>query len=78
MTCVKEELLEYLNTLSGVRAAESRSFENLDEQIFNRVSKILRENDFRMKIGSVDASYTQANGFDVHYDESKEGKFLCN
>lgn len=76
MQCVKGELLDYLNTVSGAGSIEeSRSLENVDELIFNRVSKILKENDFKVKMGGVVASYTHQNGFDVKYDESNgEGR----
>ncbi|CAH0401666.1 unnamed protein product [Chilo suppressalis] len=84
-SCLKVKVLSFLDTKLGVTAESARALEekNIDKVIFERVGRILNENEFRFQLPeflfqSAEVSYRADRGFDVDFPkaetENGEGK----
>lgn len=72
MICLKEKVLTYLDTIIGLKQEESRLFsrENIDESIFNRVARILSNNEIKIQLpetlfDGIVLKYNPINGVDI-------------
>lgn len=82
MNCVKEKVLTYLDSVLGYESEQSRSFEasNIDKVIFDRVSKVLTNNQIRVQLpqpifGNAAVTYNSVNGVDFEIGENSEGLY---
>lgn len=80
-TCLKGKVLTYLDSIIGLQEEEGRSFDNknIDNVIYNRVSRILQSNDFRVQLPetifqNAIVSYNAVNGLDFDLPEQKQGE----
>lgn len=75
MNCLKTNVLKYLNTFLGITEQRSaRSMESVDEEIFDRVGKILRTKEFSYALPETFfhkslITYRADRGFDVKVSE---------
>lgn len=75
MNCLKTNVLKYLNTFLGINEHRSaRSMESVDEDIFNRIAKIIRSNEFTYELPETFfhkslITYREDRGFDVKVSE---------
>lgn len=75
MNCLKTNVLKYLNTFLGIAEQRSgRSMESADDEIFDRVGKILRTNEFSYELPETFfhkslITYRADRGFDVKVSE---------
>lgn len=81
MNCLKGNVLNYLNTFLGINGQEARSVQNVDEQIFDRVARVLQKNEFKVQLPETffrksEISFNAERGFDVKVSEEAvvEGK----
>lgn len=76
MSCVKSNVLTYLNTLLNVnQETEARSTKDVDEEIFNRVGKLINTYEFRYQLPETffqksEITFNGERGFNV--EASKE------
>lgn len=75
--CLKVKVLSFLDTKLGVTSESARAFDetNIDKVIFDRVGRILNQNEFRFQLPefifqSAEVSYRADRGFDVDFPES--------
>lgn len=74
MNCLKGNVLSYLNTYLGVTESVARSAQNVDEQIFDRVARYLKTNEFKYQLPETffhksEISFNAEHGFDVKVSE---------
>lgn len=81
MTCVKEKVLIYLDSILGLETEQSRSFDqsNIDRTIYDRVSRVLANNEIRVQLpqavfGDAAVTYNSVDGLDFEVNENPEGK----
>ncbi|RVE53679.1 hypothetical protein evm_001571 [Chilo suppressalis] len=77
-SCLKVKVLSFLDTKLGVTAESARALEekNIDKVIFERVGRILNENEFRFQLPeflfqSAEVSYRADRGFDVDFPKAE-------
>lgn len=80
MNCVKEKVLTYLDSMLGYESEQSRSFSasNIDKVIFERVSRVLADNELRVQLpqaifGNAALTYNTVNGVDFEIAENPQG-----
>lgn len=94
ISCLKVKVLSFLDTKLGVSSESARAFDdnNIDKVIFDRVGRILNENEFKFQLPefifqSAEVSYRADRGFDVdipngsdngegNYNNSKQKKTI--
>lgn len=83
MNCLKGNVLSYLNSYLGVDERSARSMESVDEQIYDRIAKILKSDEFRFELPETffrksEISFRADRGFDVKVSEEAvtEGSVL--
>lgn len=74
MNCLKTNVLNYLNTYLGIDEQSGRSLESVDEQIFDRVGKILKTQELHFQLPETffrksEISFSAERGFDVKVSE---------
>lgn len=74
MECLKSNVLTYLNTILGVEDRSARSMQSVDDQIFDRVAKYLKTNEFRFQLPETffrnsEITFRADRGFDVKVSE---------
>lgn len=75
MSCLKGNVLSYLNTFLGIDGqAAARSAQNVDEQIYDRVARVLKTNEFKFELPETFfrksiVSFNGERGFDVKVSE---------
>lgn len=75
MDCLRGNVLSYLNSFLGVDEQRSaRSLESIDEQIFDRVAKVLKTKEFRFELPETffhksEITFSGDRGFDVKVSE---------
>lgn len=81
MNCLKGSVLNYLNTFLNVNTEKEfgRSMKDVDEQIFERVGKILQTNEFRFKLPETffhksEVTFRADRGFDVVVSKEAEAE----
>ncbi|CAK1541011.1 unnamed protein product [Leptosia nina] len=79
MSCLKVKVLSFLDTKLGVASESARALDerNIDKVIFDRVGRVLNENEFRFQLPeflfqSAEVSYRADRGFDVDFPEESE------
>ncbi|XP_063834546.1 uncharacterized protein LOC135083740 [Ostrinia nubilalis] len=77
MSCLKVKVLSFLDTKLGVSSESARAMDekNIDKVIFERVGRILNNNEFRVQLPeflfqSAEVSYRADRGFDVDFPET--------
>ncbi|XP_045780809.1 uncharacterized protein LOC123877903 [Maniola jurtina] len=77
MSCLKVKVLSFLDTKLGVSSESARALDekNIDKVIFDRVGRILNQNEFRFQLPefifqSAEVSYRADRGFDVDFPET--------
>ncbi|XP_050310642.1 uncharacterized protein LOC126746433 [Anthonomus grandis grandis] len=80
MKCVKNEVLEYLDNVLGIQT-DSRSSKNIDNAIFKRVERVLKTQEFRMRVPellaeSTEIVYNPRSGVDIVTDENESRGIL--
>lgn len=83
MNCLKGNVLNYLNTFLGIdEQVAARSTQNVDEQIYERVARLLKTNEFKFELPETFfrksiVSFNGERGFDVKVSEDAvvEGLF---
>lgn len=80
MSCLKEKVLTYLDTTLGLQVESARAFDekNIDNAIYDRVSRVLATNEIRVELpkvlfGDVAATYRSDNGVDFIVSQKPEG-----
>lgn len=80
MICVKEKVLIYLDSILGYSTEQSRSFDssNIDKTIYDRVSRVLANNEIRVQLpqvifGDAAVTYNSVDGLDFEIAENPEG-----
>lgn len=75
--CLKVKVLSFLDTKLGVTSESARAFDetNIDKVIYERVGRILNQNEFRFQLPefifqSAEVSYRADRGFDVDFPEN--------
>lgn len=78
MSCLKVKVLSFLDTKLGVNSESARAFDekNIDKVIFDRVGRILNNNEFRVQLPEflfqrAEVSYRADRGFDVDFPETE-------
>ncbi|XP_068625698.1 uncharacterized protein Osi20 [Battus philenor] len=78
MSCLKVKVLSFLDTKLGVSTESARSFDekNIDKVMFDRVGRILNNNEFRFQLPefffqNAEISYRADRGLDVEFPEEK-------
>lgn len=75
MSCLKGNVLSYLNTFLGIDGqTAARSARNVDEEIFDRVARVLKTNEFKFELPETffrksTISFNGERGFDVKVSE---------
>lgn len=74
MDCLKSNVLSYLNTMLGFEDRSARSMESVDEQIFDRVAKVLKTRELRFELPETffrksEITFRADRGFDVKASE---------
>lgn len=74
MDCLKSNVLSYLNTMLGIQDRSARSMESVDEQIFDRVAKVLKTQELRFELPETffrksEITFRADRGFDVKVSE---------
>lgn len=74
MECLKGNVLNYLNTILGVEDRSARSMQSVDDQIFDRVAKYLKTNEFKFELPETffrnsEITFRADRGFDVKVSE---------
>lgn len=84
MNCLKGNVLNYLNTFLGADSGAARSAQSVDEQILDRVARILKSNEFKFQLPETffrrsEVSFNAQRGFDVRVSEEAvvEGKAIA-
>lgn len=79
MSCLKVKVLAFLDTKLGVTSESARALheKNIDKVIFDRVGRVLNENEFRFQLPeflfqSAEVSYRADRGFDVDFPETSD------
>lgn len=79
MSCLKVKVLSFLDTKLGVTAESARALDekNIDRVIFDRVARILNNNEFRVQLPQflfqgAEVSYRADRGLDVEFPEESE------
>uniref|UniRef100_A0A336LRU1 CSON002376 protein n=1 Tax=Culicoides sonorensis TaxID=179676 RepID=A0A336LRU1_CULSO len=72
MVCLKEKVRTYLDSILSLSEIESRQFSsnNIDEDIFNRVTRIINTNEFKLKLPEtffegINVKYSPDSGLDL-------------
>lgn len=85
MPCVKQNVLTYLDTKLGLQVENAQAFDekNVDKVIFDRVSRVLATNEFKIQLpefvfGSTIVSYRADRGIDFEMNDEPEGNYLNN
>lgn len=74
MDCLKSNVLSYLNTMLGFEDRSGRSMESVDEQIFDRIAKVLKTRELRFELPETffrksEITFRADRGFDVKASE---------
>lgn len=82
MNCLKSNVLNYLNTYLGIDEQSGRSLESVDEQIFERVGKVLKTQEFHFQLPETffhksEISFNAERGFDVKVSEEAVNEGNC-
>jgi hypothetical protein len=77
MSCMKVKVLSYLDTVLGLKSEQGRSLD-VDNLIYNRISRILATNEIRIDLpkvifGDVTASYRADRGVEFSVSQKPEG-----
>ncbi|CAH2096922.1 unnamed protein product [Euphydryas editha] len=79
ISCLKVKVLAFLDTKLGVTSESARALDenNIDKVIFDRVGRILNENEVRFQLPefifqNAEVSYRADRGFDVDFPETNE------
>lgn len=79
MSCLKVKVLSFLDTKLGVSSESARALDeqNIDKVIFDRVARILNNNEFRFQLPeflfqSAQVTYRADRGLDVDFPEENE------
>lgn len=79
MSCLKVKVLSFLDTKLGVNSESARALDeqNIDKVIFERVGRILNNNEFRFQLPQflfqgAEVSYRADRGLDVDLPEESE------
>ncbi|CAG9794742.1 unnamed protein product [Diatraea saccharalis] len=77
-SCLKVKVLSFLDTKLGVTSESARALDekNIDKVIFDRVGRVLNENEFRFRLPeflfqSAEVSYRADRGFDIDFPETE-------
>lgn len=80
MPCLKTKVLTYLDTTLGLQEENARAFDekNVDKVIFDRVSRVLASNEFKVELpkfvfGNTIVSYRADRGVDFKMNDGPEG-----
>lgn len=83
MSCLKGNVLNYLNTFLGIDGqVAARSAQNVDEQIFDRVARVLNTNEFKFELPETFfrksvVSFNGERGFDVKVSQEAAVEGMC-
>lgn len=82
MNCLKSNVLNYLNTYLNVNDRDARSMHDVDEQIYDRVARILKTKEFRMQLPETffrksEITFQGGRGFDVKVSEDAAVEGIC-
>lgn len=82
MSCLKGNVLSYLNSYLGFADSTARSADSVDEQIFDRVARALQTNDFKFQLPETffrksEISFNAERGFDVKVSEEAAVEGMC-
>lgn len=74
MKCLRTNVLKYLNSFLGVDERSARSMGSLDEQIYDRVARILKTNEFEYELPETffqksQITFRADRGFDIKVSE---------
>lgn len=74
MKCLRTNVLKYLNSFLNVDERSARSMESTDEQIYDRVARILQTNEFKFELPETFFEKSQITfrgdrGFDIKVSE---------
>lgn len=74
MKCLRTNVLKYLNSFLNIDERSARSMESTDEQIYDRVARILQTNEFKFELPEVFFEKSQITfrgdrGFDIKVSE---------
>ncbi|CAF4838445.1 unnamed protein product [Pieris macdunnoughi] len=79
MSCLKVKVLSFLDTKLGVTSESARALDekNIDKVIFERVGRVLNENEFKLQLPeflfqSAEVSYRADRGLDVDFPQTSE------
>lgn len=80
MSCLKGKVLTYLDTILGLNVEQARAFDekNVDKVIYDRMSRVLASNEFRVQMpqfifGDALITYRADRGLDI-LERDEEGK----
>ncbi|KAL3267845.1 hypothetical protein HHI36_006986 [Cryptolaemus montrouzieri] len=70
LNCVKGNVLRYLDGLLHIEGDSSRGVKDIDEAIFKRVAKVIKSNEFRLKLPEIlfdrsELVYNPKTGLDI-------------
>lgn len=81
MHCLKEKVLNYLDTLAGIDEEQGRAFDekNIDKVIFTRLGRVLQSHEFKLQLPetifqNVIVSYRADKGIDFELPK-EEGSY---
>ncbi|CAO1435588.1 unnamed protein product [Diamesa serratosioi] len=81
MSCLKSNVLTYLDTKLGLQEENARAFDekNVDKVIFDRVSRVLASNEFKVELpklvfGNTIVSYRADRGIDFEMNDKPEAR----
>ena len=76
VVCLKGKVLTYLDTILGLKEEQARAYSshNVDLAIFDRVTRVLRSNEFKVQLpqwifGDIEATYRADQGLDFEIKE---------
>ncbi|XP_041985301.1 uncharacterized protein LOC121737694 [Aricia agestis] len=79
MSCLKVKVLSFLDTKLGVSSESARAFDekNIDKVIYDRVGRILNENEFKFQLPefifqNAEVTYRADRGLDITVPENNE------
>lgn len=78
ISCLKEKVFNYLNTISEGNHYDSRSFNdrNIDDAIYHRLGRILNTNTLKFKWSDLVMTYNKNDGVNVNLEQPKNGENL--
>lgn len=86
VVCLKGKVLTYLDTILGLKEEQSRAYEgnNVDKVIFERVSRVLGSNEFKVQLpqaifgNNAAIIYRADQGLDIEVKEQEGVCFMIN